>query len=49
MGLSAEEAHCAVRISLGPSNGAEEVERFIEAVSSIVSRQEAMVRFVSCR
>jgi cysteine sulfinate desulfinase/cysteine desulfurase-like protein len=49
MGLSEEEAHCAVRISLGPENNPDEVRRFIAALRFVIVEQGSMVRFVSCR
>ncbi|MFC1978612.1 IscS subfamily cysteine desulfurase [Chloroflexota bacterium] len=49
MGLSEEEAHCSVRISLGYENSTEEIDRAIEAIKEIVHNNSAEVRFVSCR
>jgi cysteine sulfinate desulfinase/cysteine desulfurase-like protein len=49
MGLSAEDAHCAVRFSLGPGNNEEEVGRVVKMVRDVVRGRTAAVRFVSCR
>jgi cysteine desulfurase NifS len=49
MGLSEEDAHCSIRISLGWETTPEEADRFASAVASVLSDQGAMVRFVSCR
>lgn len=49
MGLSDEEAHCALRISLGRENRPEEVDRFVAAVDDVVRGRGETVRFVSCR
>jgi cysteine desulfurase len=38
MGLKAEEAHSAIRISLGRSTTEEEVERALEILAEIVAR-----------
>jgi cysteine desulfurase NifS len=49
MGLSEEDAHCSVRISLGYENTVEEIDRAVEAIGQIVHDKGAEVRFVSCR
>jgi cysteine sulfinate desulfinase/cysteine desulfurase-like protein len=49
MGLSEDEAHCAVRFSLGLDNTMDEIDRTISILEEIVRDQKAMVRFVSCR
>ena len=49
MGLSEEEAHCAVRFSLGLENTKEEIDRTLSILGEIITEQKAMVRFVSCR
>ncbi|UCG71243.1 MAG: IscS subfamily cysteine desulfurase [Thermoplasmata archaeon] len=49
MGLSEEDAHCAVRFSLGHINTMEEIEKTLDALKHIIIEQEAVVRFVSCR
>jgi cysteine desulfurase NifS len=49
MGLSEEDAHCAVRFSLGHINNMEEIEKTLDALKHIIKEQESIVRFVSCR
>jgi cysteine desulfurase NifS len=49
MGLSAEEAHCALRLSLGSTNTAEEIDRAIDCIGDILQSRKAAIRFVSCR
>jgi cysteine sulfinate desulfinase/cysteine desulfurase-like protein len=49
MGLTEEDAHCSIRISLGWETTPEEADRFSSAVASVLGDQGAMVRFVSCR
>jgi cysteine desulfurase NifS len=49
MGLSAEEAHCALRLSLGYENTEEEIDRVIEHIGEIINSRESTIRFVSCR
>ena len=49
MGLSEEDAHCSIRISLGYENTIEEIDRAVEAIEGIVHNRGAEARFVSCR
>ena len=49
MGLSEEEAHCAVRFSLGIENTADEIDRTISLVKQIVKENKDVIRFVACR
>ena len=49
MGLSEEEAHCALRFSLGRENTVDDIDRTLSALKEITTDQKAMVRFVSCR
>jgi cysteine desulfurase NifS len=49
MGISEEDAHCSIRISLGYENTIEEIDRAIEVIEEIVHNKGAEVRFVSCR
>jgi cysteine sulfinate desulfinase/cysteine desulfurase-like protein len=49
MGLSDEDAHCSVRISLGRENTAAEVGFFLAALREVVGGGDARIRFVSCR
>ena len=49
LGLSEEEAHCALRFSLGRENTREDIERTLLILGEILRNQPAVVRFVSCR
>jgi cysteine desulfurase NifS len=49
MGLSLEEAHCALRLSLGYENTEEEIERVIERIGEIINSRKSTILFVSCR
>jgi cysteine desulfurase NifS len=49
MGLSEEEAHCALRFSLGRENTVGDIDRTLSFLKEICIDQKAMVRFVSCR
>lgn len=49
MGVSAAEAHCAVRLSLGHGNTGQEIETILERFKAVISSQQAVIRFVSCR
>ena len=49
MGLSEEEAHCAVRFSLGAGLTAEDVDYALTALTEVVQDTLSAVRFVACR
>ncbi|MBF0551653.1 MAG: cysteine desulfurase [Deltaproteobacteria bacterium] len=49
MGLSAEEAHCALRFSLGPGNTVEEIDRTLALLGEMIRETATGVRFVPCR
>jgi cysteine desulfurase NifS len=49
MGLTAEEAHCAVRFSLGTGNSAEEIDYVLSALKEILAETRSTLRFVPCR
>ncbi|NVM23362.1 MAG: IscS subfamily cysteine desulfurase [Desulfobacterales bacterium] len=49
MGLSEEDAHCCLRFSLGLGNSMDEIDTALSLIEQIVTKQEAKVRFVSCR
>jgi len=49
MGLSAEEAHCALRFSLGLGNTEEEIDRTLALLGEMIRETAAGVRFVPCR
>jgi cysteine desulfurase NifS len=48
-GLSEEEAHCSVRISLGIRNTAEEIDRTLALLKKIIEEEKTIVRFAVCR
>lgn len=49
MGLSDEEAHCAVRLSLGILTTKEEIDRTISLLNNVLKNAGTSVRFVPCR
>jgi cysteine desulfurase NifS len=49
MGLSAEEAHCSVRFSLGAGNSVEDIDYVLEGLERTVKKARETVRFVACR
>ncbi|MFH1114033.1 MAG: IscS subfamily cysteine desulfurase [Pseudomonadota bacterium] len=49
MGLSEEEAHCALRFSLGPGNTEEEIDRTLALLEEMIRETTEGVRFVPCR
>lgn len=49
MGLSEEEVHCSVRLSLGVRNTEEEIDRTLSLLDEIIHDQKAIVRFTVCR
>lgn len=49
MGLEPSEAHCAIRISLGPDNTGEDISRTIDVIDEVVHRSKDIIRFVACR
>jgi cysteine sulfinate desulfinase/cysteine desulfurase-like protein len=49
MGLSDEEAHCAIRLSLGVGNSAEDIDYVLESLAAIVGDRQSSVKFVGCR
>ncbi len=49
MGLTEEEAHCALRFSLGIKNMEEEIEKTLELLGAVINTSVEDVRFVSCR
>ncbi|MFQ5798584.1 MAG: aminotransferase class V-fold PLP-dependent enzyme, partial [Bacteroidota bacterium] len=49
MGLTDEEAHCAVRLSLGVGNTEEDIRYVLESLAEIVEDRKSGVRFVACR
>ena len=49
MGLTAEQAHCSVRFSLGPATGQADVDYALGAIENVLRKTAASVRFISCR
>ena len=49
MGLSDEDAHCAIRMSLGVGNSHEDVDYVLESLAEIIGDRQSSVRFVGCR
>jgi cysteine desulfurase NifS len=49
MGLSEDDAHCAVRISLGLKNNEEEINHTLDVLGDIVRDSRSIVRFMPCR
>lgn len=49
MGLSEDDAHCALRLSLGLSTTTEQIERVISLLAGIVKDPDSAVRFLPCR
>lgn len=49
MGLSEEEAHCSIRLSLGFGNSMEEIEQTIRFIGEVVRNTGNTARFVPCR
>ena len=49
MGLSEEEAHCALRFSLGIENTDEQIEETLRMLGEVINTSVNNVRFVSCR
>ena len=49
MGMSDEDAHCAIRMSLGVGNSHEDVDYVLESLAEIIGDRQSSVRFVGCR
>ena len=49
MGLTEEEAHCALRFSLGLGNTMEEIDSTIALLGEVIRDKKTMVRFIPCR
>jgi cysteine sulfinate desulfinase/cysteine desulfurase-like protein len=49
MGLSEEQAHCAIRLSLGIETTGEQIIRTLEALEAVKIESMTTVRFVPCR
>jgi cysteine desulfurase NifS len=49
MGLSEDEAHCSIRLSLGVKNTDEEIDRAVSLFGEVIKDASRTVRFVPCR
>jgi len=49
MGLSEEEAHCAVRFTLGLGNTIDEIDRTVSIIEQVIRETKDTIRFVACR
>jgi cysteine desulfurase NifS len=49
MGMSEDDAHCAIRFSLSEATTAEEVERTVERLAVVLEELESTVRFLPCK
>lgn len=49
MGLSEEQAHCALRFSLGVATTPEDIERTLDCIGRAIRESMNTVRFVACR
>jgi cysteine sulfinate desulfinase/cysteine desulfurase-like protein len=49
MGLTEDQAHCAIRLSLGVENNSEHITRTLAAMEKVIHDSLSIVRFVPCR
>ncbi len=49
MGMTAEDAHCAIRISLGLGNTPEELDHVCGAIAEVIQESGNIISSVSCR
>jgi cysteine sulfinate desulfinase/cysteine desulfurase-like protein len=49
MGLTEEEAHCALRLSLGIGNTEAQIDKTLERMEEVIRESMMTVRFVPCR
>jgi cysteine sulfinate desulfinase/cysteine desulfurase-like protein len=49
MGLPEEEAHCAVRFTLGLDNTIDEIDHTVLYINQVIRERKDTIRFVSCR
>lgn len=49
MGMSAEDAHCAVRFSLSSQTTEEEIDQTLRALEEVLVEMETTVRFLPCK
>jgi cysteine desulfurase NifS len=49
MGLSEDDAHCAVRFSLGTGNNEEDIDYALERLGEVLRDTAGAIRFIGCR
>ncbi len=49
LGLSDEDAHCTIRLSLGQENSEEDVEYALKAFDEVINESMSAIRFIPCR
>jgi cysteine sulfinate desulfinase/cysteine desulfurase-like protein len=49
IGLSEEDAHCAVRFSLGIENTVEDIDYVLEALARVIRDTQHSIQFATCR
>ncbi len=49
LGLSPDEAHCALRFSLGLGNTTDEVDKVLSSLKQVMMKANNTIRFVPCR
>jgi cysteine sulfinate desulfinase/cysteine desulfurase-like protein len=49
IGLNDEDAHCAVRLSLGVDNDEDDIDYALDAFTKVIRDSQSSVRFVACR
>jgi cysteine sulfinate desulfinase/cysteine desulfurase-like protein len=49
MGLTEDQAHCAIRLSLGVDNNSDHITRTLAAMEKVIHDSLSIVRFVPCR
>ena len=49
MALTPEQAHCALRFSLGYENTEDEIDHTIQLLEEIIEHSKHIIRFVSCK
>jgi cysteine desulfurase NifS len=49
IGMTDEDAHCAVRLSLGVGNDEADIDYTLSALAQVIQESQSSVRFVGCR
>ncbi|MFC1849962.1 aminotransferase class V-fold PLP-dependent enzyme [candidate division CSSED10-310 bacterium] len=49
LGLTQEQAHCSIRLSLGLGNNFSEIERVLTMFKEVIENSKSIIRFVPCR